>query len=62
MPQRPLRRIGRCLRSVFLVRVKYAGAPHAAFFAIDAVDGSSTYSNFREPVERELLEMEGRNR
>jgi hypothetical protein len=42
--------------------VKYAGAP-GRLFAIDAVDGSLDLFEFpRIPVERELLEMESRNR
>ncbi len=58
----PLRRIADAYVPYFLFRVKYAGAP-TRLFAIDAVDGSLDLFEFpRIPVERELLEMEGRNR
>jgi len=58
----PLRRIADAYVPYFLYRVKYAGAP-VRLFAIDAVDGSLDLFEFpRIPVERELLEMEGRNR
>ena len=58
----PLRRIADAYVPYFLFRVKYAGAP-VRLFAIDAVDGSLDLFEFpRIPVERELLEMEGRNR
>jgi hypothetical protein len=58
----PLRRIADAYVPYFLYRVKYAGAP-ARLFAIDAVDGSLDLFEFpRIPVERELLEMDSRNR
>lgn len=58
----PLRRIADAYVPYFLFRAKYAGAP-ARLFAIDAVDGSLDLFEFpRIPVERELLELDGRNR
>jgi hypothetical protein len=58
----PLRRIADAYVPYFLYRVNYAGAP-ARLFAIDAVDGSLDLFEFpRIPVERELLEMDSRNR
>ena len=58
----PLRRIADAYVPYFLYRVKCAGAP-GRLFAIDAVDGSLDLFEFpRVPVERELLELAGRNR
>jgi hypothetical protein len=58
----PLRRIADAYVPYFLYRVKYVSTP-ARLFAIDAVDGSLDLFEFpRIPAERELLEMQSRNR